>query len=861
MEHKAPSQMTGSRPLHSTRCCSEGSRESLQMNALTTCPPARARARLLFFASAVLLRAFTLHAVSVHGLVTDTLNQPISGAAVALVDNGKVLLTVRTALDGSYSLSTANAGRFYVLAGGSHFRELSTDSFYGESLASLERNITLEPDTVRESIVVSATGTPLPQAQVSASVTELNWTDFANLQNVTDALRTVPGFSLSTSGERGGVTSLFIRGGNSDDNKIVLDGAPVNDIGGLFDFANLATTGIASAEAYRGPDSVVYGTDAGAGVVAWTTPRGSTPFPSFFYEGDGGNFGTYRNEAQAGGTRNALDYYGAFGAFATANSVDNNKYHDNTSAANLGYAMSTATRLRVSARNSVSATGTPGQYQFTRTPTDQKQADQDLNLSATLDHTFSDRWQGQVLYGLTRNNEQFQQFGPTGTLDPASGNYLGRLVTVSGANGYSVTGQTITSYAGSDTYRDTFGSNRDAVHAQTSYSFTPHLLSVAGFWYTNERGLSAGQSSYGDIAVPITRSNYDGTLAFQGDFNNRLFYTLGGGVEKNGLFGTVGAPHIGVAYFLTRPGQGLLKGTRVHFNFSKGYKEPTLGQQTGSLLAFLQSNGSTGLVNGYQVQPIGAALTRSYDGGFEQSISSERALLRVTYFHNEFGNQIESVTPGAVPQLLPQLTAAQQQSLAAFLQANSAYGIDLNSLSFRAQGVESELSYSPTSNLYLRGGYTYLDAVVQHSFTSDALSPSQNTASAFPGVLIGNYSPLVGARPFRRPPHTGFVSATYTAKNWSGIATAAFAGRADDTTALGGSDATYGNSLLLPNRNLDPGYSSLNAGINYQVNTHLGVYTQLTNLLSQQHVSPIGYLSTPTTARAGIRLTLGHTEK
>ncbi len=848
--------MTGSRPLHPTRCCSEGSREGLAAMIVSTTRP-RACARLLLFASAALLRTLPLHAVSVHGLVTDTLNQPISGAAVALVDNGKVLLTVRTALDGSYSLSTATAGRFYVLAGGNRFRELSTESFYGEALASLERNITLEPDTVRESIVVSATGTPLPQAQVSASVTELNWTDFANFQNVTDALRTVPGFSLSTSGERGALTSLFIRGGNSDDNKIVLDGAPVNDIGGTFDFANLATTGIGSAEAYRGPDSVVYGTDAGAGVVAFSTPRGSAPFPSFFYDGDGGNFSTYRNEAQAGGTRNALDYYGAFGAFATANSVSGDKYHDNTSSANLGYAVSTATRLRVTARNSVSATGTPGQYQFTRTPTNQKQTDQRLNLSAILDHTFSDRWQGEVLYGLTRNNEQFQQFGPTGTLDPVSGNYLGHLVTVAGANGYAVTGQVATSYAGSDTYRDTSGTNRDAVHAQTSYAFTPHLLGVAGFWYTDERG----QFTYGDTPQTISRSNYDYTLAFQGDYQNRLFYTLGGGVEKNGLFGTVGAPHLGVAYFLARPGRGLLQGTRVHFNFSKGYKEPTLGQQTGSLLAFLQSNGSNGLVNGYQVQPIGAALTRSYDGGFEQSIANERALLRVTYFHNEFGNQIESVGAAAVPQLFPQLTAAQQQSLALFLKTNQAYGIDLNSLSFRAQGVESELQYSPKSNLFLRGGYTYLDARVQHSFSSDALSPSQNTDSAFPNILIGNDSPLVGARPFRRPPHTGFVSATYTAKSWSGIATTAFAGRADDSTYLGDQDVNYGNSLLLPNRDLDPGYASLNAGINYQVNTHLGVYTQLTNLLSQQHTSPIGYLSTPMTARAGIRLTLGHTEK
>ncbi len=809
---------------------------------------------LFLFASAGLVHATAARAVTVHGVVADPLNQPIEGAVVALVDNGHIIITARTGPDGSYMLSTATPGRFYVLATGNNFRQLVTESFYGEALGSTEKNITLEPDTVRESVIVSATGTPLPQSQVSASVTELSHTDFENLQNVTETLRLVPGFSLATSGQRGGVTSLFIRGGNSDNNKVLLDGVPMEDIGGVFDFANVATTGIGSAEAYRGPDSVVYGTDAGAGVVAFSTPRGTTPFPSLFYEGDGGNFGTYRNEVQGGGTHNALDYYGAFGDFQTTNSVANDSYHDITSATNWGYALSSATTLRLRARNSNSETGAPGQYAFTLTPTAQKQGDQDLYLSGLLDHTFSDRWHGEVQYGLSRKREEYQQLAATGTVDPTTGNSLGQFVTVTGANGYTVSGQAITNFAGTTTYKDDFASNRDSVHAQTSYAITPHLLGVAGFWYQNERGLSS--SSY--AVTPITRSNYDYDLAFQGDFRNRFFYTLGGGVEKNGLFGTVGAPHLGASYYVTRPGRGLLKGTRLNFNFSKGYKEPTLSQQTGSLLAILQTNGGDTLVNQYQVKPIGAALTRSYDGGIEQSVANERVLVKLTYFHNEFGNQIESVAPGAVSELFPQLDAAQRAALSTYIEF---YGADLNSLSFRAQGAESEVEYSPKKNIFLRGGYTYLDAVVQHSFSSDALGPSYNTASTFGNIAIGNYSPLIGARPFRRPPHTGFISATYTAKKWSGIVSSAFASRADDTTALGGSDANYGNSLLLPNRDLDSAYTSLNGGATYQVNGHIGVYSQLDNVLSLQHISPIGYLSTPMTARGGVRITLGHTEK
>ncbi|HEY0785309.1 MAG TPA: TonB-dependent receptor plug domain-containing protein, partial [Acidobacteriaceae bacterium] len=390
-----------------------------------------------------------LYAVVVRGLVTDSLGRPISHAVVALVDNGRVVESVTSGADGSYQLSSATAGRFYVLATGISFRQLTTESFYGEALSSVEKNITLEPETLRESVVVTATGTPTPLAQVSASITRLGNIDFQNFTNVTEALRTVPGFHLVQTGELGGQTSLFIRGGNSDDNEVLLDGVPVEDIGGTVDFANIATTGIASAEAYRGPNSVLYGADAGAGVVAFSSTRGSTPFPSLLYDGDGGNFGTYRNQVQVGGTHNALDYYGGFSDLQTTNSVAYDSYHDVTSHANLGYALGPATTLRVIARNSDSATGSPGQYQFTRIATDAKQSDQNLFLSASLDHRFSDQWQGLLQYGLGRKREQYDSLAATGIFDPASQNYFGQKVTVTGANGYSVTGQTIVSYAGS----------------------------------------------------------------------------------------------------------------------------------------------------------------------------------------------------------------------------------------------------------------------------------------------------------------------------------------------------------------------------------------------------------------------------
>lgn len=827
--------------------------------------PAGRLLRFLWFSTAILCLAAPplARAVSVHGTVTDPLGYPIADAVVGLVQNGQVLVNGRTGPDGQYTLTSAATGRFYVLASGISFRQLATESFYAGQLDNVEQNIVLEPEWVRQSIVVTATGTPQPEAQVSASVSGLTADEFANRADILDSLRQAPGAFVVQTGERGGETSLFIRGGDSTANRVVLDGVPLEDVGGRFDFGNVATTGLESVEMYRGPNTVLYGSDAAAGVVAFSTPRGSTQFPSLLYEGDAGSFGTYRNQVQLGGMKRKLDYYGGFSQLETQNAMPNDEYHDNTAVANLGWSLSSKTEVRVTARNSDSAVGTPngdGGYLFYQLANDGKQLDQDAYGTGTITHNFRDNWHAVVRYGLARKREESEQWYPAGNLlagtDPGAGNYYGNNVTVSGANGTVASGQALLNYgpAFGSVYpwKLALASNRDNLFAQTDYEHGPHLGIVAGFRYENERGLES-EPVYA-IFENLNRSNYDYQAQLGGEFKNRFFYTAAGGVEKNGLFGTVGSPRGGASYYLVRPGKGALHGTKLNVNFAKGYQEPTIDQQFGSLYAFLQSAGGQNAVQQYGIAPIGAELSRSYDGGVEQSLLSERVTARATYFHNEFGNQVEAVPATVVPTLLPNLSAAQQQQLEAFLNNNYAYSLDLNSLSYRAQGVESEVEYGLGRNIFMRGGYTYLDAVVQHSFSSDAVGPSYNPN--YPTIPIGNYAPLVGARPFRRPPHTGFASVIYTGKLWSGVVDTAFASRSDDSTFLGGADVNFGNTLLLPNRNLDFSYAKIDVGATYQFKPWMQVYTQLDNLTSSQHIGPIGYPSLPFNFRTGARFTL-----
>lgn len=342
-----------------------------------------------------------------------------------------------------------------------------------------------------------------------------------------------------------------------------------------------------------------------------------------------------------------------------------------------------------------------------------------------------------------------------------------------------------------------------------------------------------------------------------GDFKDRFFYTLGGSLEHYSLFGVQTSPRAGFSFYALRPRSGAFSGTRVLFNFGDAVREPKLTDQDESLYNFLLANGGQSTIQQLHIGQLAAPAVRTYEGGVEQSFLSGHIVFNTTYFHNQFGREIEYVGLDLIPQLLPNLTPAQQQQLEAVLQSNFAYELTINSEAYRAQGIEASVESGIGRSLFFRGGYTYLDAVVQRSFTNDDAALLGPIPTFTDGTPIGPYSPLKGARPFRRAPHTGFFTATYAQRKLTGVFTAAFASRSDDSTYLEGADANGGNSLLLPNRNLDYGYARLDLGGSYQFLPWLAIYGQTENLLSQQHIAPIGYPSLPMTFRTGLRIDWG----
>src|SRR5580698_5058126 len=217
-----------------------------------------------------------------------------------------------------------------------------------------------------ETVVISATRSPVASEVAGADVATLSGAqlEVMNPSAANDAVRFLPGAVINTAGQRGGLSSLFVRGGDSTYNKVIVDGVVINEPGGTFDFGTLPLTEGSRMEFVRGAQSTLYGSDAMTSVVQVWTRTGSTPVPEFRFGADGGNFGTANGYASLAGARGRFDY-NAFGdEFNTNGFGINNANSDSLQGANVGAALNAKTSLRVRVRHSNSHTGLPGAWDF-----------------------------------------------------------------------------------------------------------------------------------------------------------------------------------------------------------------------------------------------------------------------------------------------------------------------------------------------------------------------------------------------------------------------------------------------------------------------------------------------------------------
>jgi vitamin B12 transporter len=446
-------------------------------------------------------------------------------------------------------------------------------------------------DTARIApVVVTATRSPLAVGRTPASMSVVTGEQLRRegITTVIDALRQVPGVSVVQTGSYGGQTSLFIRGGESKFAKVLIDGVPVNDAGGAFDFSTLSTDNLDRIEIVRGPASVLYGSDAMAGVIQLFT-RPGTGRTRVELSGRGGGYGSYDADGSVRGGTSLLTYSVA-GARHRTDGIQsfNSEYKQDVASALLGARANGADAnlsFRYSDNNVHFPTNGSGQV------VDSNAMHRDDRFAAGLDagYRFSS------VAELRLSVASFDVHGLSQDQADSPGDIGGY---------YFSTG---------DRSRRRSGDLRLNVDLPSAIRLT------VGAQVENEWQSSTTQSNFGPNAFTARRRT-------RGVYSQLLFapsqpytVTVGGRFERNEQFGD---------FFTYRAaGNVQLASTRLRASVGTAFREPTFLENFGG--AFVIGNGA--------LTPEHAL---SFDAGIEQGIGSW-GMVGVTAFSNSFRDLID----------------------------------------------------------------------------------------------------------------------------------------------------------------------------------------------------------------------------
>ena len=597
--------------------------------------------------------------------VIDPQSAAVAGARVSLLSKGKdtPLKVTTTAADGIATIvETEFAGlapgnyRIQVLAPG--FAPQTADFF----LNAKSRFITIQLHlaAASETVVVTATSNPVAAEESGADVSTLENGQLETMQPVAanDAVRFLPGAVVNTAGQRGGLSSLFVRGGESNYNKVIVDGVTINEPGGTFDFGTLPLTEANRMEFLRGTQSTLYGSDAMTSVVQVFTRTGSTRKPEVLLGADGGNFSAANGNAAISGARGRFDYNFFGDQFNTNGSGINNAYSDSLQGANVGIAINEKTSLRLHMRHSNSHTGVPGEWSFNGydplvdvngitepLPPDPNEWSQLNSLLGSVDLTVAEPsgWQHHFTgFDYLYRYNDVNLNGDPDRVSPLYGQFDFP------AHEYD-------------------NINRAGFEYQGDYSERSWAQSTFGYRVENENGFVGSVGAQ----TPGQRLNQDAYLQQQITWG-RLSIVAGGRFVHSSVFGNTGVPRVALT-LLARRGGEIVSGTRLRFSYATGYKEPRL-EETFAGPPYSISN------PGLKPERV-----RAFEAGIQQNFYSGKYVLNATYFNNLFHDQINYVTVDPTT------------FVGEYFNVNQAF----------AQGAEVELQAKIRSRLLLNTAYTY----------------------------------------------------------------------------------------------------------------------------------------------------------
>jgi len=450
--------------------------------------------------------------------------------------------------------------------------------------------------------VVSPTGTVTPTGQVASSITVITAKDIETqqLRTVPDVLSTVPGLNVVQTGGPGGLTSVFMRGTNSNHTKVLIDGIDVSDpsnANGAFDYAHLLTSDIAQIEVLRGPQSGLYGSDAIGGVVSIVTKKGDGPARTTASI-ETGSFGTFNQSAGLSGSQDNYNYAFSIahlhasdvpvtplqllppGQQAIGNSYDNMTYSTKTGLdINEFWSVNSVMRY-----TEATLLFTGDNFNVFPSVPNAAQSNHTVHQFFTREEAVWSLLDGRIknYFGVNYTNYWNSDFGPT---DPVS--------TITTGNRLKYDWHSVTQL--------TTGNNLVVGLEQETFQLqTPALAAENG--------------------------NKAGYVELQSDFAKRFFLVANVREDVNDQFGDHTTYRVAPAVILP------FTETKLKASYGTGFKAPTLNQLFQSFPDF----------NFFANPNLKPEQSRGVDIGFEQPLFNDRVRFGSTYFKNNITDLINA---------------------------------------------------------------------------------------------------------------------------------------------------------------------------------------------------------------------------
>jgi vitamin B12 transporter len=461
-------------------------------------------------------------------------------------------------------------------------------------------------DESPEAVVITATRLPTPASEVASSITVVTAEDIAARQErtIADVLKDIPGLNVVQTGGPGGVTSVFIRGTNSNHTKVFIDGIDVSDPSnstGAFDFGQLLTPDIERVEVLRGPQSGLYGSDAIGGVINIITKSGAGPM-TLAAGLEGGTFDTFNQAASLSGAQDGFHYTAnALHLHAAATPVTPldllaqgeariDDYDDNlTLSSKLGYDLTPDFDLGLVARYTDIHLRTTGEDypppNYVGVPAAQQ-------TTAATDEYFT---------RLTAHLKSFD-----GAFDQTLGLAYSHLRT--------------------DTVvPDTAPALNTGERRKADWQGNIHLT-------TDETLVAGAEYERDDISEPLTADVHIGSgyAELQSQIGTHWFSALNARYDDNSRFGGKATWRFAPAWLIQDTD------TKLKASVGTGFKAPTLSELYQSYPAF----------DFYANPNLKPESSTGYDAGFEQGFAHGLLRFGVTYYHNHITDLITTDATG-----------------------------------------------------------------------------------------------------------------------------------------------------------------------------------------------------------------------